>query len=167
MLRRRAGGRDRMGPREALREAAWRLAGHRDFTAPWRRDPFDRLPALDAAVAPLIELGRLGADAAAAGDEYLAKALDKVRRFAEELGRRELVRERDHDALEAELSSLGRQREWGWRLRGGPPRRGRPPGRGDDPARRRAGRARRHARAMQRRSGRLPARRAPARGRSL
>src|SRR6185437_15762298 len=41
VLRRRARGRDRLGPREALREAAWKLCGHRDFTAPWRRDPFD------------------------------------------------------------------------------------------------------------------------------
>jgi ATP-dependent exoDNAse (exonuclease V) beta subunit len=116
-----AGRRERVGPREALREAAWTLCGHRDFTAPWRREPFDRAAALDALVAPLVELGRLGADAGAAGDEYLAKALDKVRRFADELGRREQVQGRDLDGLEAELSTLSRQREWTWRLRGGPP----------------------------------------------
>ncbi len=124
VLRRRAGqgggGRERQGPREALRDAAWKLCGHRDFTAPWRRDAFDRGAALDAAVTDLDELGRMAAGADEAGDEYLAKALDKVRRFGDELGRRELVRGRDHDGLEAELSALSRAREWGWRLRGGP-----------------------------------------------
>ena len=120
VLRRRSGGRDRQGPREALRDAAWKLCGHRDFTAPWRRDPFARDAALDAAVRDLDELGRMAAEADQAGDEYLAKALDKVRRFGDELARRELVRERDHDGLEAELAGLCRAREWGWRLRGGP-----------------------------------------------
>ena len=117
------GGRPRAGPREVLRDAAWKLCGHRDFTAPWRRDAFDRDQAVDAAVAPLVELGRLGAEADEAGDEYLAKALDPARRFADELCRRELVRGREHDGLEAELVSLGRLREWTWRLRGGPPAR--------------------------------------------
>src|SRR6185369_901925 len=42
ILRRPARGRDRVGPRQTLREAAWRLVGHRDFQAPWRRDPIDR-----------------------------------------------------------------------------------------------------------------------------
>src|SRR5581483_879777 len=46
------------------------------------------------------------------------KVLDKVRRFLDELGRRELVRARDHDGLEAELVTLARAREWGWRLGG-------------------------------------------------
>jgi len=125
VLRRRARGRDRSGPRAALREAAFRLCGHRDFTASWRRDSFDRDAAVDGAVAELFALGALGAQADAAGDEYLGKALAKVRRFAEEVARRELVRPRDHDGLEAELSTLSRAREWSWRLGGGPSSRGR------------------------------------------
>ncbi len=124
VLRRRARGRDRVGPREALRDAAWKLCGHRDFTAPWRRDPFDRDAAVDTAVASLVALGDLATRADEAGDEYLAKALDKVRRFADELARRELVRPRDHDGLEGELSTLARLREWSWRLGGGSSGRG-------------------------------------------
>jgi ATP-dependent exoDNAse (exonuclease V) beta subunit len=115
VLRRRGG----RGPREALRNAAWQLAGHRDFGRPWRREPFDREGALDAALAPILELGVLGEEARVAGDEYLAKALDKMRRFADELGRRERVRGRDDDELEADLSLLGRAKEWTWRVGGG------------------------------------------------
>ena len=76
--------RDRVGPREVLRDAAWKLCGHRDFGAPWRRDAFDREAALDAAVVHLVALARVAAAAELAGDEYLTKALDKVRRFADE-----------------------------------------------------------------------------------
>jgi len=39
VLRRRSRGRDRGGARETLREAGWKLVGHRDFAAPWRRVP--------------------------------------------------------------------------------------------------------------------------------
>ncbi len=113
-------GRGRVGPREVLRDAAWQLCGHRDFGAPWRRDAFDREAALDAAVGHVVALAEVAARADEAGDEYLTKALDKVRRFADELGRREAVLGRDHDGLEAELSLLARHREWTWRLRGGP-----------------------------------------------
>ena len=119
VLRRRARGRDRQGPREALRDAAWKLVGHRDFTRPWRVEPWARVVAIDAAVADLTDLAALAAEADAAGDEYLARAFDKVRRFIDELTRRELVRGRDHDGLEAELAALARLREWTWRLGGG------------------------------------------------
>jgi ATP-dependent exoDNAse (exonuclease V) beta subunit len=119
ILRRRARGRDARGPREALREAAWKLVGHRDFTRPWRREPFDRAAALDAAVAELTQLADLAARAEELGDDYLQKALEPVRRFVDELGRRERVRKRDHDGLEAELLELLRARSWGWRLGGG------------------------------------------------
>ena len=119
ILRRRARARDRAGPREALRDAAWKLVGHRDFTRAWRVEPFDRVTAIDVAVTDLEALAALAAEADSAGDEYLAKAFDKVRRFIDELTRRELVRGRDHDGLEAELSTLARIREWTWKLGGG------------------------------------------------
>jgi ATP-dependent exoDNAse (exonuclease V) beta subunit len=118
ILRRRARGRDRVGPREALRDAAWKLVGHRDFTRAWRVEPWGRVEAIDAVVAQLSDLAALAAEADSTGDEYLAKAFDKVRRFIDELTRRELVRGRDHDGLEAELSSLARLREWSWKLGG-------------------------------------------------
>src|SRR5262249_46634911 len=41
LRRRRRRGSDE-GPREALRKAVESLVEHRDFDAPWRRDPFDR-----------------------------------------------------------------------------------------------------------------------------
>ncbi|APR82119.1 ATP-dependent nuclease, subunit A [Minicystis rosea] len=119
ILRRRARGRDRVGPREALRDAAWKLIGHRDFTRPWRRDPFDRAAAIDEAVVELSAFAELCARADELQDEYLGKALDPVRRFVDELNRRERVRARDYDGLEAELAELLRARQWSWRLGGG------------------------------------------------
>jgi len=50
MLRRRPRGRDRIGPRDALRDAAYKLAGHRDFEAKFRRDPFERDAFIDRLV---------------------------------------------------------------------------------------------------------------------
>jgi ATP-dependent exoDNAse (exonuclease V) beta subunit len=119
ILRRRARGRDRLGPREALREAAWRLVGHRDFTRPWRREPFDRTAAIDALLVDLVALADLAAQTDELGDEYLGKVFDPVRRFVAELTLRERVRARDHDGLEADLLELSRARPWGWRLGGG------------------------------------------------
>ncbi|MFT3775327.1 MAG: UvrD-helicase domain-containing protein [Minicystis sp.] len=119
ILRRRARGRDRVGPREALRDAAWKLIGHRDFTRPWRREKLDRAAALDEAVAELVAFAELCAQAAELQDDYLMKVLDPVRRFVDELARRERVRARDYDGLEAELSELLRARQWSWRLGGG------------------------------------------------
>lgn len=119
ILRRRARGRDRLGPREALKDAAWKLVGHRDFTRPWRREPFDRAAAIDDAVLELTAFAEVCAQADDLGDDYLQKALHPVRRFIDDLARRERVRPRDHDGLEAELSDLARARQWGWRLGGG------------------------------------------------
>lgn len=119
MLRRRSRGRGARGPRESLRDAAWKLVGHRDFTRPWRREPFERVAALDAAVEALAELAKLTERADELRDEFLSRALDPMRRFVEELGRRERVRKRDHDGLEAELFELSRLRNWTYRLGGG------------------------------------------------
>ncbi len=118
VLRRRPRGRDRGGARETLREAAWKLAGHRDFTAKWRRVPFDR----DASIDRTIERLRATATLAERADrptDYLAQNLAKISRFIAELGRRELIRGRDHDGLEAELAEMARWKEWRWKG-GGP-----------------------------------------------
>src|SRR6516165_2344120 len=50
MLRRRAG---RQSPREQLRAAMHTLREHRDFSEPWRRDPFDRSSAIDSLMGEL------------------------------------------------------------------------------------------------------------------
>ncbi len=114
VLRRRSKGRDRGGARELLRDAAWKLCAHRDFTAPWRREPFDRDAGIDAAITRLRGLAPLGARAERSGD-FLAENFKKVERFLAELDRRELIRPRDHDGLEAELAELARWKEWSWK----------------------------------------------------
>jgi ATP-dependent exoDNAse (exonuclease V) beta subunit len=119
VLRRRARGRDRAGPRAALRDAAWKLCGTRDFTRPFRRDAFDRDAAIDDTVRELAAFGELAARADNP-DDFAATRIDKIHRFVTELGRREQILGRDHDGLEAELAEVGRYREWkqAWRTAG-------------------------------------------------
>ncbi|WP_438026504.1 UvrD-helicase domain-containing protein [Sorangium sp. So ce233] len=103
------------GPRDLLRGAAWKLAEHRDFTRPWRRDPFDRERAVDELIDRLAALADLGAEADREGD-YLAQSLRNLDRYLAELRRREEVTGgRDHDGLEAELGELARWKEWRWK----------------------------------------------------
>ncbi len=109
---RRRGGRDG-SPSDGLRDAARRLADHRDFTAPWERPPFERRRAIDALVGHLEQLGDL-AEQADNQDDYLTKNLLEVNRFVRELRHRESVRGRDHDGLESELRVLARSRKWKW-----------------------------------------------------
>ncbi len=113
MLRRRPARRDGSGPRERLREAAGSLVEHRDFDAPWRREPFAREPALDRVLERLGELGALAKRASRRST--LAQNLEEVARFALENQSREAVRGRDYDALEAGLAQLARHRSWRWR----------------------------------------------------
>ena len=110
LLRRRARRRDQLAPRELLRRAAWQLIEHRDFDAPWRRDPFERDAELDALILPLRELGALAA--LGADEDYLKKNLAEILRFVQDLDHREAVANRDHDGLEAALSDLARDRSW-------------------------------------------------------
>jgi ATP-dependent exoDNAse (exonuclease V) beta subunit len=48
VLRRRPSGPNASGPRDHLLSAVRSLKEHRDFDAPWRREPFDRDAAIDA-----------------------------------------------------------------------------------------------------------------------
>ena len=107
------------GPRALLREAGWRLVELRGFEAPWRRDPLDRAAVIDAAVARLDELSDLAARAVEPTD-WLAQGIATLGRWKEELDRRERLRGRDHDGLEAELRDLAsayRTRAWTYRGR--------------------------------------------------
>jgi len=117
VLRRRPRGRDAQGPRAELRGALRALAEHRDFAAPWRREPFDREQAIDRLIGRLETLGALARRAAWAED-YLAKNLAEIARWTEELALRETVRARDYDGLEAELRELARSRQVHWHWRG-------------------------------------------------
>jgi ATP-dependent exoDNAse (exonuclease V) beta subunit len=119
VLRRRARDRDRTGPREVLRRAGLSLVDQRDWGAAWRRDPFDRMQALDAL------LDRLGALGAFGGmgdpDDWGVKSILEVARFMADLRRREAVVGRDYDGVEQELHGIARGRGakfWGWKGRG-------------------------------------------------
>jgi ATP-dependent helicase/nuclease subunit A len=110
---------DYEGPRSLLREAGWKLVELRGFPAPWRRDPLDRAAALDEAVSRLDELRAL-ADRATEPDDWLAQGIATLGRWKDELDRRERLRGRDHDGLEAELRDLAnpyRTRAWTYRGR--------------------------------------------------
>ncbi|MBI2388793.1 MAG: UvrD-helicase domain-containing protein [Deltaproteobacteria bacterium] len=117
ILRRRRRGRDAMSSREVLRDAAFRLLEHRDFTAPWRRDPFDRIAAIDALVEALKREAEL-AELADRDDDFVRRIFVKIRTFVAELARREAIRPRDHDGLESELVELARDYEWTFRYGG-------------------------------------------------
>jgi len=114
ILRRRPLRRDAPGPRLLLRDAAWSLAGHRDFPAEWRRDPWDRAGALEAAVGALADLGERYAGRASRADDFLAQNIQEIQRWTEDRERLREVRGPDDDGLEAELVSLLRKRSWRW-----------------------------------------------------
>jgi len=107
----------RSGPRSVLRNAFEYLAERRDFTSPWRRNEgFDREGAMEEILAEMRLLG----EAAAAGDQrdYFTKCLVEISRFVSEVDRREAVRGRDWDGLEAELIALTRvsgRIHWKWK----------------------------------------------------
>jgi ATP-dependent exoDNAse (exonuclease V) beta subunit len=104
------------GPRELLRGAVTNLVDHRDFPAAWRREPFERDAEIDAVMTELSELGAL-AQKASRADDWLAKALERIRIFCQENALRESVRGRDYDGLEAELRDFARstQKHWTWK----------------------------------------------------
>jgi hypothetical protein len=117
ILRHKPRGWDRTGPRELLRKAGLGLVQQRDFTAPWRRDAFDRKAAIDSVVSKVIELGAL-ASQALDKEDWAAKSLAEIARVASEIQRREEIRGRDYDGLEEELRELARPKFWGWKGRG-------------------------------------------------
>ena len=109
ILRRRAG---EEGPRRLLRSAARELVERRDFPAPWRHEEFDRDRMIDALME---EMAALGAFAAAGNpDDHFVKSLAAIAHFVDEARRREAIRGRDHDRLEAELLEVAREKHWRW-----------------------------------------------------
>ena len=110
ILRRRAG---EEGPRRLLRSAARELVERRDFPTPWRHaDGFDRDGTINAL---MDEMAALGAFAAAGNpDDHFVKSLAAIAHFVDEARRREAIRGRDHDRLEAELLEVSREKHWRW-----------------------------------------------------
>lgn len=80
VLRRRPGN---DSPRGQLRAAMNALREHRDFPAPWRRDPFDREGAIDAQMAEFASVGSFAAKGSGP-DDYLVRNLAEISRFVEE-----------------------------------------------------------------------------------
>jgi ATP-dependent exoDNAse (exonuclease V) beta subunit len=117
ILRRRVRGPNARGPRGDLRAAVDVLLEHRDLPARWRRDPFERDTEIDHLLAAMAELGALARRADDPND-WLAKNLAEIDRFAQEVAHREAVRARDYDGLEAELRDLARKSRVHWHWRG-------------------------------------------------
>ncbi|MEM7409700.1 MAG: UvrD-helicase domain-containing protein [Myxococcota bacterium] len=117
LLRRRPRGPAARGARETLLGAARSLVEHRDFPARWTRAPFAREAAIDTAMQGLETLAALS-ERAIDPQDWLAKNLQNVARWVAENRLREAVRGRDHDALEAELRELTRDRRTGWHYKG-------------------------------------------------
>jgi ATP-dependent exoDNAse (exonuclease V) beta subunit len=115
VLRRKA--EDKGGARESLRRAGLAVVDQRDFDGPWRRDPFDRDAAIDAVIPTLAALGAL-AQQATNEKSYATQSIAEVERFVAELARRESLRPRDHDGLEAELRVFARGKFWKWKASG-------------------------------------------------
>ena len=105
LLRRRPRGPDARGARATLLDAARSLVEHRDFTARWRRDPFDR-EARDRRGDDRARRARRARRPRRRPGRLAAEELANVARFVDENRLREAVRGRDHDALEAELREL-------------------------------------------------------------
>jgi len=110
ILRRRS--RQDVSPRDALRKAAWELTERRDFDTPWRSEPFARDAAIEALMAGLAALGAQAG--AGESSDFFTKSLVEIDRFVQEVARREAIRGRDYDELEAELMALARAKHWGW-----------------------------------------------------
>jgi ATP-dependent exoDNAse (exonuclease V) beta subunit len=106
-------------PIDRLRRAGWQLVGWRDFRAPWKRRPFDRITAIDALVARVHGLHARLVSCSSPADTLFAD-LWPLRRLSEDVGTREKVAARDHDGLEAALIGLLRERSFRSPRRGNP-----------------------------------------------
>ncbi len=107
-LRRRSRGPDAEPPRRALYSAVQSLVEHRDFAAPWRRDPFEREQAIDELLPVFARLAsRLPNMKLKRDRSEFIDSIELVRRFIEDVRHREAVSERDYDGLEAQLRELG------------------------------------------------------------
>src|SRR5262245_40282343 len=109
ILRRRF---NRDSAQEGLRAAMHTLCDHRDFSEPWRRDPFARDRAIDALLRELEKVGDLAERSSS--NDLLTRNLHEIARFVREVTRLEGVRDRDYDGVEADLRELARNRDIAW-----------------------------------------------------
>ncbi len=101
-------------PRRQLYSAVQSLVEHRDFAAPWRREPFARESALDELLPVLEQFASRLANMKKRRDRaQFIDLADRVRRFLDEVKHRESVSPRDYDGLEAHLRELANDKfQW-------------------------------------------------------
>jgi ATP-dependent helicase/nuclease subunit A len=95
-------------PMDRLQRAAWTLVTWRDFPAPWRRAPFDRIAAINKLVDQLHEFADL-TRRAARHDHPVYLGSWRARQVSDHIRASERTHPRDYDGLEAELVFLSRQ----------------------------------------------------------
>jgi ATP-dependent helicase/nuclease subunit A len=112
VLARRAFDPQAQGAREQLARAAFQLSERRDFATPYRRDPLDRVAAVDEVLRELAQLAQLA--------NQSSMHTDPLRRSLRELGQRlAQVPKGDVDAGEAFLRQLRKDRRKVWSDRTG------------------------------------------------
>ena len=115
LRRRSAGGFDaNQSPGEPTRRlaaAAWRLAEWRDFTAPYRRDPFSRQEVIDALAGDILAFATLSGQAADRRGDRLYLDTRPVRLLADTI-RAPAAGRRDADGLEAQFVELSANRDF-------------------------------------------------------
>jgi ATP-dependent helicase/nuclease subunit A len=113
-LRRSAFGGDD-GPIDRLRKAGWDLAGWRDFTGDWTRNPFAREQEIDATIAALHDVAALTRNPTSRNDP-LSTSTEPVRRLSDEIALQQQFGDAgppDFDGWEAGLVDLSRDRVLG------------------------------------------------------
>ena len=98
-------------PTRRLAAAAWRLAEWRDFTAPYRRDPFSRAAEITALVEKLLAFAALTGQAADRRGDRLYLDTRPARLLADTI-RAAAAGRRDDDGLEAQLVALSANRDF-------------------------------------------------------
>ena len=109
-LRRRAS-LDDGDPVERIRRAGWTLAAWRDFRAPWRREAWARDAAIDQLIERVHAFAGLTRTCTNPADGFYADTW-LVRRISDDVHVSERVTPPDHDALEASLADLARNRQF-------------------------------------------------------
>ena len=98
-------------PTRRLAAAAWRLAEWRDFTAPYRRDPFPRQEVIDALAGDILAFAALSGQAADRRGDRLYLDTRPVRLLADTI-RAPAAGRRDADGLEAQFVELSANRDF-------------------------------------------------------
>ena len=98
-------------PTRRLAAAAWRLAEWRDFTAPYRRDPFSRQEVIDALADDILAFAALSGQAADRRGDRLYLDTRPVRLLADTI-RTPAAGRRDADGLEAQFVELSANRDF-------------------------------------------------------